>query len=451
MKADVAVIGGGPGGYVAAIRAARLGLRTVLFEKERLGGVCLNKGCIPTKTLLHMAQLYWDMSHAAEWGITTGERGVDFSKMQARKNAVVRQLSGGVAALLKNSGVQVVAEKAALTSPHRVEAAGESWEAENVILAMGAEPVMPKAAAGSGLSSDAFLELEKLPQAVVIVGGGVIGVEFAELLAKLGVQATILEEQERLLSTADEDVSQLITVGLERKGVRVICGASVTECRPNEVAFRKNGKSGQLAAERTLISVGRRPNLAAENLERLGIHLENGKVKVNPYMQTSQSHIYAIGDLVAGPMLAHKASAEGIVAAERIAGGSRPMRYDRIPQCVYTTPEAAWVGMPLSEAERRGDVDICAFPISHNGKSLAQGETEGFVRLIAHRETREILGAQMVCSHASELIGQVLAAMQAEACVEDLAELISPHPSVCESVMEAAAGLCGKGIHILEA
>lgn len=449
MKYDVAVIGGGPGGYVAAIRAGKLGLKTVLFEKDQLGGTCLNRGCIPTKALLKSVHLYWEAGHAEEYGIHAAMEPFDFSQAMHRKDEIVTQLRTGVKGLLRNSGVEVVHREAKLIDAHRIEADGTIWETENVILASGSKAVLPKGISDTAMTSDDFWSLAELPNSVVIVGGGVIGVEFAEMLSGAGCKVTILELAERLVAAADPDISKILFDLLEKKGVEIHLQARVTDCLPGEVRFETKEGASSLKCDSVLVSVGRAPSLSTESLEKLGIRCDRGKIRVNERMETSLPHVYAIGDLVAGPMLAHKASAEGLAAVQSIAGGNQMMRYDRIPQCIYTQPEAAWVGMSAQEAEQCEQADIFTYPIGHNGKSMADGEKTGFIRLISNRDTGEILGAQLVCSHASDMIGEILAAMQAEACIEDLADLISPHPTLCEGIMEAAAGICGRGIHTI--
>lgn len=449
MKYDLAVIGGGPGGYVAAIRAGRLGLKTVLFEKKHLGGTCLNEGCIPTKALLKSAHLHWMMKHAGEHGIDAAVGTVDFAKTQCRKNKIVSKLRFGIRSLLKNSGVDLVEQEARMMDPHTIEAGEHLWESEHILLAAGSQSVLPANAAGKAMTSDDFLELQELPRSVVIVGGGVIGVEFAEMLSGFGCEVTILELADRLVATADPDISAMIQELLENKGVKIMVETRVTDYSPEGVCFETKAGSKTLECDSVLVSIGRAPAVNRNELEKLGICFEHGKIKVNEVMQTSLPNVYAIGDLVAGPMLAHKASAEGLVAAEAVAGKRREMRYDRIPQCIYTNPEIAWVGMTALEADRQEHAKVFSYPIGQNGKALADGEKAGFVRLVADGKTGEVLGAQLVCAHASDMIGQVLTAMQAEACIEDLADLISPHPSLCESIMETAAGLCGKGIHTI--
>lgn len=448
MRYDAAIIGGGPGGYVAAIRAGKLGFRTVLFEREQVGGVCLNRGCIPTKALLKSSGICWEARHSQIHGLAPAKGPVDFAAAVSRKDAVVSRLISGVKGLLKGSGVEVVQAEAHLLPDRKVEAAGTVWEAENVILAMGSRPVRPEGAVHV-ISSDDLLGMREFPASIGIVGGGVIGVEFAGMLAEFGCGVTVLEQLDRLVPGADRDVSALIRAGLEEKGVRVLCGVTVEAYLPEGIAYRLEGRREVLHCDRNLISTGRQPNFDRKEMEQLGIRCEDGRIKTDPFLETTSRHIYAIGDIAPGPMLAHKASAQGITAVDHIAGRARPMRYDRIPQCVYTHPEAAWVGMSLREADQNADVKTFTFPTAYNGKSLADGGGEGFIRLLSNGRTGEILGAQLVCAHASELIGQVITAMQAEACMEDLAEMISPHPSISEALMEAAGGICGTGIHTM--
>lgn len=449
MKYDVAIIGGGPGGYVAAIRAGRMGLKTVLFEKETVGGVCLNKGCIPTKALLKSSQICWQSEHSSEHGLKCQKIEIDFTSTAQRKDTIVSSLVSGIKGLLKNSGVEVIKAEAELLEGKKIRAGETTWESKNIIIATGSKPARPSESTENVFTSDEFLSLKELPKSIVIVGGGVIGVEFANMLAGFGCRVSVLEMTDRLVPSADEDVSLLLQSSLEARGIHVFCGAAVTGYHPHCVTFQQEGVVKEISCEATLISVGRVPNVDTMVWERLGIQCDHEKIKVNAEMETSVNHIYAIGDVVEGPMLAHKASAEALVAVEAIAGRKRRMRYDRIPHCVYTQPEAAWIGMSAREAQENVKVKMFTFPTSFNGKSLAEGETEGFVRLIAHRDTGELLGAQVVCAHASELIGIIGSAMQSEACVEDLEEIILPHPSVSESIGEAAAGICEKSIHTM--
>ncbi len=449
MKYDVAIIGGGPGGYVAAIRAGRMGLKTVLFEKETVGGVCLNKGCIPTKALLKSSQICWQSEHSSEHGLKCQKIEIDFTSTAQRKDTIVSSLVSGIKGLLKNSGVEVIKAEAELLEGKKIRAGETTWESKNIIIATGSKPARPSESTENVFTSDEFLSLKELPKSIVIVGGGVIGVEFANMLAGFGCRVSVLEMTDRLVPSADEDVSLLLQSSLEARGIHVFCGAAVTGYHPHCVTFQQEGVVKEISCEATLISVGRVPNVDTMVWERLGIQCDHEKIKVNAEMETSVNHIYAIGDVVEGPMLAHKASAEALVVVEAIAGRKRRMRYDRIPHCVYTQPEAAWIGMSAREAQENVKVKMFTFPTSFNGKSLAEGETEGFVRLIAHRDTGELLGAQVVCAHASELIGIIGSAMQSEACVEDLEEMILPHPSVSESIGEAAAGICEKSIHTM--
>jgi dihydrolipoamide dehydrogenase len=452
MKYDVVIIGGGPGGYVAAIKSAHLGGRVLLVEKEQLGGVCLNKGCIPTKTLLRCSGLYKTIQEAGRFGIGVEGVTLDFAKMMGRKREVVSTLVNGIKGLLKANGVDVVKGEGKILDASRVQVHDRIYEAGNIILATGSKPFIPGIKGSESphvMDSDALLSMEKLPSSIAIIGGGVIGVEFAVLLSELGCKVTILEMMEEILAMADEDVIRELKKILRNNGVDIVTTAKVTEIQKDRVFFEKEGEVCSLTSEKVLVAVGRVPNTDAAELDRLSILHTNGKIHTDDKMRTNVPGIYAIGDVNGKYMLAHVASEEGIVAAETIFGQEAGMKYAHIPQCIYSHPEIAWVGLTEREAREKGyDVRIGKFPMSANGKSIAEGEASGFMKVITDSKYNEILGVHMVCSHATDMVSEATLALNLEATAVELAQSIHPHPTMSEALMEAAqAALVGKAIH----
>ncbi len=453
MIYDVIVIGGGPGGYVAAIKAAQLGGKVLLAEKENLGGVCLNKGCIPTKTLLKASGLYKSLKKAGQFGITIENASFDFGKMMKRKQEVVNTLVSGIKGLIKANGIELVNGEARIQDSSKVSINGMVYEARNIIVATGSRPVMPDIKGiktGKVMDSDALLTMEDIPASMVIIGGGVIGVEFAVLLSELGCQVTILEMMDEILFMADGDVIKEARRILQSNGVNIITAAKVIEIAGDKVTYEKDGGKQQAEGQRVLMSVGRTPNTDRDELDRLGIKHDKGKIITDEKMQTNVSGIYAIGDVNGKFMLAHVASEEGIVAAENIFGHPARMDYNSIPQCIYSHPEIAWVGMSEKEAMAKGhEINIGKFPLAANGKSLAEGDTSGFIKIIADKKYNEILGVHIVCAHATDMISEGTLAISLEATAKEVASVVHPHPTVSEAVMEAALKTMGKAIHAL--
>lgn len=451
MKYDVIVIGGGPGGYVAAIRAAQLGRRVALIEKERVGGVCLNRGCIPTKALLKTSGLYQSILNAKEFGISTGPVSVDYAAAISRKDALVQRLTQGVEALLRANGVSMIYGDGRLASPNSVKVNGESFACENVILATGSRAVkLPVPGAQHALESDAFLSMKELPKSVVIIGGGVIGVEFAVLMAELGVGVTIVEMLEHVLAMADADVIAAVEQLLVQKAVKLVLGARVTNISASGiVAYERGGAKGEAHGEKVVLAAGRAPNSDTSMLNALGIAHDKGAIKTDEYMRTSVSGVFAVGDVNGKSMLAHTASAEGLVAAANCAGQAMRMGdYSAIPSCVYLHPEAAWVGLTEKEANDRGrELRIGKFPMAANGRALAEGEGQGFVKIIADVKYDEVIGVHMVCHGAAELIGEAVLGMSLEATLADFAGSVHPHPTRSEALGEAAHGALGQMIN----
>jgi dihydrolipoamide dehydrogenase len=476
---DVAVIGGGPGGYVSAIRCAQLGKKTLLVESRDLGGACLNRGCIPTKVLLHTAELYDEISgHGRELGLVSNGLTVDYAALADRKDRIAGKLRRGVEALIKSRKITLVRGAAVLTGPKTFRVipsagtpgSGEAcYTAANLVIATGSEPAsipVPGADLPGVLNSDAFLSLRELPASAVIVGGGVIGIEFAALLSSLGRKVTILEMLPRILNELDSGLSGETAKLLKGRGVEIHTGAKLLEIRPGtpeaasanpgsaggnavaglSCAYEEGGLQKQASGAIVIMAVGRRPLTGALGLEAAGIASQRGFITVDDHLRTNVPGVYAIGDVTGKIQLAHAASAQGLAAAANIAGKDTVMRYDIVPACVYTSPELACVGMTEDRIIAEGlPYHSGSFPASANGRSMIMNQSEGFVKLLTRRDTGEILGAHIMAPRATDLIGEIAAAMRAEATIEELADTIHPHPTVSEMIMEAAhdvEGLC---------
>ncbi len=454
MTYDVAVIGGGPGGYVAAIKAAQSGLATVLFEKEKLGGVCLNRGCIPTKALLKSASVYHTAKNAATFGVSAQGASFDWPAVMARKEKVVGQLVGGIGTLVGANKIELVTAEAAVKDAHTVTAGGNEYAVKNIILATGSQPSLPPIEGiheAGVLTSNELLSIGELPKSLAVVGGGVIGLEFAFMLRRFGVKVTIIEMLPDIIAMADAAVISAVTKDIKKAGIALATGARVKRIEKGVVVYEKNGAETRVEADAVLVAAGRKPASDTAMLDRLGIAHKNGMVQTDASMRTNVSGIYAIGDVNGKSMLAHTASEEGIVAVENICGHATVMDYRQIPQCVYLEPEIAWAGMTEQQAREAGrDVITGVFPMTANGKSLIEAETTGFVKFVADRKYGEILGAHMYCAHATDMIAEVVLAMKTECCIEDIAKCIHAHPTVSETVMEAAGAALGQAIHIIQ-
>jgi dihydrolipoamide dehydrogenase len=457
---DIAVIGAGVGGYVAAIRAAQMGARILVIEKDKLGGTCLNRGCIPTKSFLSdVKPLHKIRSSPLYEG--KGKLSINLEKTIARKNQVVETMAKGVASLFKSNEIHWIQGIATFVDPKTVEVLKngkkETYRANNIIIATGSRVGTIPSLSIDGknlLSSDEILDIQKIPKDMIIIGGGVIGVEFATIFNALGTEVTIVEMLPAIISTEDDEVIRGFKIILERQGIKIITdsmvtGASSTKNRIIVNIQDHSGREGQLTAETVLVAVGRVPYTEGLGIEKIGIQMEGQFIKANARMETNVDGVYAIGDVIGKRMLAHAASAEGIVAAENIMGKSREIDYRRIPSCIYTFPEVASVGLTEREAGERGmDIQVGRFPYLYSGKAMAMGEPEGFVKIIAERELGEILGVHILGEHATELIGECLLAMHLEATVEDLGEVVKGHPTLSEAIMEAALDWSNRSIHL---
>lgn len=443
---DVAVLGGGPGGYEAAIRCGQLGLHTVLIESDALGGTCLNRGCIPTKALLACASAYTSALHASAFGISTGEVSIDYAACAAYKDSVTTKLRSGIAALEKANGVDVEKGYGVLTNPHTIQLDnGKELTARHIIMATGSTPAKPPIPGIDGANiwtSDELLSLRELPDSILIIGGGVIGVEFAALFASLGKKVTILEMMPTLLTGTDHEIVELLTAHLAEKGVTIYTDAKVLSLKGGScvsVTYRREGREISETAACCLICTGRKPKTEGLGLESLGIRMNRGFVEVDKNLGTSVSGIYAVGDITGKVQLAHAAAAQGLCAASNCAGQEKHMRYDIIPSCIYTEPEIASVGITEQQALDQGrNFKIGSFPLSGNGKAMILGETKGLAKIISDPRTGEILGAQIMAPRAADMIGEIAAVMRSEGTVEELADTIHPHPSISEIILEAA-------------
>lgn len=460
---QVAFLGGGPGGYVGALRAAQLGLSVALIESRKVGGTCLNRGCIPTKTLVKSADLWREIQQAGEFGISIGEASVDFSKVMARKDQVISTLVSGIAHLLKAAKITVIEGLGEFKEANRLEIRTseglETISAENIVLATGSVPAripIPGADLPGVVTSDELLQETTLPKHLVVIGGGVIGLEFASVYQAFGVKVTIIEMLPAILPNVDEEIARRLTPLLKRSGIDILTKTAVKEIKQEGSsvgALVVRVESGQvikeIPADRVLIATGRKPNLQGIDLEGLGLQTERGAIVVNDQMQTNLPHVYAIGDAVGGIMLAHVASKEGMVAAEHIAGHKVTMNYEAIPSVIFTHPEIACVGVSEQELKAKGlKYKVSKFPFSANGKALAAGETVGTVKIIAD-EQGVIVGASIMGPQASNLIQELTLAVEKRLTGEDLAGTVHAHPTLAETIMEAAHGLNGKPLHLV--
>lgn len=459
---DVVVIGGGPGGYVAALRAAQLKLRTALVERESLGGICLNWGCIPTKALLHSADTLRRIRHAGAQGITVSEPQVDFGKVVARSRQVSQRLNRGVAHLLKKAGVTVLMGTAALQAGKQVQVTDanerqQTLQADNLVIATGARarelPMLPFDGDRIWGYRDA-LSAKALPKSLVVIGAGAIGMEFASFYATLGTQVTVVEAAPRVLPASDEDVSAFARQAMAKDGIRFLTDATLVAGQVQadgvQLTVEQKGRSLQLQAERVLVAVGLAGNSEGLGLEHTRVVVERGLIQVADWGVTAEPGIHAIGDITGAPMLAHKASHEGIAAVEHIAGlRSGAQHHAPIPSCVYSHPQSAGVGLTEAQARQSGAaVRVGRFPLEGNGKAIAIDEAAGFIKTVFDEATGELLGAHLVGPEATELVHGYTLAATLEATEADLMEAIFPHPTLSEAMHEAVLAAYGRALHI---
>jgi dihydrolipoamide dehydrogenase len=459
---DVAILGGGPGGYVAAIRAGQLGLKTVLIEKEKVGGTCLHWGCIPTKALLESAEILRLSRRAGEFGVRVTEATLDLRAAQERKERVVKKNLMGTESLLKKNKVTTVRGTGRLTARDRIEvrrpdAGLQTVEASAIVLATGSRVGSLPMAPVDGrvvLSSDDVLGLDRVPESLLVIGAGAVGVEFASIYHTFGSKVILIEREPRLLPIEDADLGEALKRSFTRQGIEVHVGANLKNVRVEGDGawseFEVDGETKRIRTERVLMAAGRKPVTDGIGLEAVGVATDRGWVKVNEYQETSVPGIYAIGDITASPALAHVASHEGIVAVERIAKHpTHPVNYAAIPSCTYCHPEVASVGMTEAQAKASGrQVRVGRFPFTANSKAGILGEGDGFVKSVADAATGEILGVHIIGVRATEQIAESVVARHFEASALELAEVVHAHPTLAEATMEAMFGAEGRSIHV---
>jgi dihydrolipoamide dehydrogenase len=456
---DIVIIGGGPGGYVAAVRARQLGLKTAVIEKEQLGGVCVNWGCIPTKALLRNAEVIHLLSQGRAFGFKTGDLYVDYAVAHKRSRQASKRQGRRVQELLKKYEVEVFNGTGRLKSPNEVVILPEEKiiHASNVIVATGAKPRQLPGINVDGENIITFrkaLDLTRIPLSAVIIGAGPIGMEFATIWRRYGADVTIVEMMPRVLPLEDEEISLEAAHQYKRSGIKMLTGARVEQAAVTstgvELTVKTGDESSIVAAEKVLVAIGFAPNTDDLGLEDIGVRLERGAVAVDDTMRSNMDNIFAIGDVNGKMGLAHVASAQGMIAAEAIAGrGPRPLDYINIPRCTYSYPEVASVGMTEQQARDAGfDVIMQKSPLVPNGKALAMDENIGFIKLVAEAGEGKILGAHMIGAHVTELIAGPTAMIAQGATIDQMANVVYPHPTISEAVMEGIHGLAGHAIHL---
>jgi dihydrolipoamide dehydrogenase len=456
-KFDVVVVGSGPGGYVAAIRAAQLGLSVAAVEDDRPGGVCLNWGCIPTKALLRNAEVVHLIQNAERFGVKVDNVRPDYAEAVKRSRGVADRMAKGVEFLFRKNKITLVPGTGTLRSTTTVEVKGaagaETLEAGAIILATGSQP---KSLPGVSIdekvviSSNGAVRNETRPASIVVIGAGAVGMEFADVYAAYGTQVTVLEALERVLPVEDAEASALVARLFGRRGITLKTGVKVSAVKPGGPGAIVETGEGRLEAEQVLMAVGRGARTAGIGLETVGVQLERGFVKVSPTLETSVKGIYAVGDMAGPPLLAHKAMAEGVVAAEAIAGRQpHPLDYNNVPSCTYCRPQVASIGLSEARAKENGrEVMVGKFPFTASGKAVALGETDGFVKVVADKASGEILGVHIVGPEATEIIHEFAVGRTLEATVEEIMHTIHAHPTLSEAALEATLAALGQAIHI---
>ncbi|WDF03942.1 dihydrolipoyl dehydrogenase [Shouchella hunanensis] len=468
---DLVIVGGGTGGYAAAIRASQSGLKTALVEEQLLGGTCLHKGCIPSKALLRSAEVFRLAKEASHYGVSVGEPELDFTQVQERKQSIVDRLANGVKGLMKKGKIDVYKGKGTLLGPSIFsptpgtvsvdlgDGENEMLIGSNVILATGSSPRALANTPFNGetvISSEEALQFSALPSSIVIIGGGVIGVEWASMLVDFGVKVTVVEAGSRILPTADGDISKEMMKQLQKRGVAIYTNATIDESSiaVEEHAVKVNVQteegSIQFHVDKLMVSIGRTANVRGIGLENTEIDLESGYIKVNEFGQTKESHIYAIGDCIGGLQLAHVATHEGLIAVAHMTREKvEPLNKAIVPSCIYSFPEAAQVGLTEEEAKaQKHSVKVGTFPFAAVGKALVQGEEEGFVKVISDEKTNDVLGVHIIGSHATDLISEAALAKYVDAAHIELGEMIHPHPTMSEAIGEAALLIDKRAIHM---
>ena len=460
---DIVIIGGGPAGYVAAIRAAQLGGKVSLIEKDALGGTCLNRGCVPSKSLLHSVELFQSMKSAEQYGIKATDVSIDLAKMQANKNKIVSTLVAGVQSLLAGNKVEVIKGRAKLTPSRQVEIdtgqeQKQTIQAKKIILAAGGKPIrlpIPGADSTSGIiNAESILDLDYIPKSLLMIGGGVIGVEMATILAKLGCKVSIVEMLPHILPMEDAELTSVLGRALKEDGIQLYEGTKVSSIEDSEggksVTISDGATEKKLEAEVIAIAVGYCPNINELGLNEAGVATDKGAIQVNERMETSVPNIYAAGDAIGGIMLAYVAMEEGVIAAENALGRKSSIDYQAVPRCTFTLPELAGVGLTEEEATAQGyQIQVGKFPFSANGMAAILGERRGLVKIITETKYGQILGVHIIGPRATELIAEATLAMKLEASPQEITATIHAHPTLSEALREAALDVTGETIHFL--
>lgn len=442
---DIAILGGGPAGYVAAERAGAKGMSVIIFDKRSLGGVCLNEGCIPTKTLLNSAKILEYAHEAGKYGINVADVSFDFGKIMRRKDKVVRKLVSGVGAKMKHAKAEVIMAEAVikekLGEEISIEAEGNTYKAKNLMVCTGSEaavPPIPGLDPKEILTNREILKLKELPKSLVIIGGGVIGTEFADFFSAVGTKVTVIEMLPEILTGIDEEIAKFVRAEFSKKGIDFHLEAKVTSLNGKEVTFVKDGDEQKITGDQVLLSVGRRANVSGIGLENIGIEFTPKGIKVDKNCRTNIPNVYAAGDITGFSLLAHTASREAEVAVNHILGRKDQMRYDAIPGVVYTHPEIAGVGLTETAAKEKGiEVEVRKLPMAYAGRFVAENEgKDGFCKVIAGKKYGEILGVHMVGGACSEMIWGACALIEAQLRVKDVQEIVFPHPTVSEIIKE---------------
>lgn len=451
---DLLIIGAGPAGYVAAIRAAQLGKTVAIIEKEKLGGTCLNWGCIPTKSLLYSSSLFNKMHESAQWGVAASEISFDIERIYSRKDEVVARLQQGIAALLQANKVERIEGTASFIDLHTLSINGEEQlRGEYILIATGSVPVtLPVEGIEHALTSNEVLSQPTIGERIAIIGGGVIGVEFASHFLNLGKKVVIYEFRERLIPTLDEELSKHLGLTLKKEGAKLKLQAQVKSIASNPegsftVTAQEKSKETLEQFDLVLSCVGRKPYTNALGLEAVAIETERGAIRINDQMQTNHPHIYAVGDVTNKIQLAHYASAQGITAVEHLCGVEPSINLEVVPSCIYVSPEIASVG--LTEAECDFETTVGKYGMGGNGKAMIAGEERGFVKTIFCKESGRLVGAQLYAAHATDMVAELALAIQQGLTHHQIAHLIHPHPTVSESILESVEDSLGKAIHLM--
>lgn len=465
IESDITIVGGGPGGYVAAIKAAKMGAKVVLIEKESLGGTCLNWGCIPTKALVRSAEVYDSLKEAEEFGLSVKEYSVDMEKVINRKSSIVSKLVGGIQYLIEKNSIKLISGNGKLVDKNTVKAETEDKiievNSKNIILATGSETVylpIPGANSKGVLISKEILDMKKLPKKLAVIGGGVIGMEFAFIYASFGVEVFVVEYLDNVLQMLDQDIIDEIKAAAEKKGIKLYTGSRVEEIIDTEddkciVRFTKGGELKYISVDKVLMSVGRKPYLEGLGIEEAGIELNDNKrgIKVNSKMQTNIDNIYAIGDVTNIIQLAHVASHQGIVAVENIMRHDVKMDYSVVPSAIFTHPEIATVGLTEKEAKSKGmDIEVGKFPYAANGKALTMGDERGFIKVIKDKASNKVVGAGIVGINSADLISPLTLAIRNGLTTKQIVETIFAHPTTAEVIHEGVLSVEGGALHFAE-